>query len=144
MVASRRGVFRGFVDGDAELDLDVPAGDTDFLDEEAEQGLYLVEVESVDAGADALGEVVDAAAYLALGDQGVSALVEAAAAVLDLGVAPLELGEVDESGLVEVDQSAVLGLGGVLSAGQSGELGVEQFIVGCGLEHSDGLLARKQ
>ena len=44
------------VEGDAQLDLDVPPGDTDLVDDEAEQGLLLVEVELVDRGEHALGE----------------------------------------------------------------------------------------
>jgi hypothetical protein len=37
--------------------LDVPAGDVDVFDDQAEQGLFLVEVEGVDHGQDAGGEV---------------------------------------------------------------------------------------
>ena len=42
--------------------MDVPAGDVDFFDDEAEQGLFLVEVEGVDHGQDPAGEVTDAVA----------------------------------------------------------------------------------
>ena len=64
LVAPGFGAAGGLVEGDAELDLDVPPGDADFLDEESEQGLFLLEVETIDAGADAFGEVVHTAAHL--------------------------------------------------------------------------------
>jgi hypothetical protein len=38
-------VERRFVEGDAESDFDVPAGDSDLFDDEAEELLALVEVE---------------------------------------------------------------------------------------------------
>jgi hypothetical protein len=47
------------VDGDLEVDLDAPAGDGDFLDDEAEEFLAGVEVELVDGGADSLREAGD-------------------------------------------------------------------------------------
>ena len=65
------------------------AGDLDLFDDEAEQGLFLVEVEGVDHGQDPGGEVPDAVAelvvagqFLALGGEGVAALFEVAAALL--------------------------------------------------------------
>ena len=92
--------------------MDVPAGDVDFFDDEAEQGLFLVEVEGVDHGQDAGGEVahavaelVVAAQFLALRGESVAALVQVVAAVLDLGGTALQLGQLDEAGLVEVDES---------------------------------------
>jgi hypothetical protein len=79
--------------------LDVPAGDVDFFDNEAKEGLFLVEVEGVDHGQYAGGEVTDAVAQLvvagqllALRGEGVAALVQVAAAVLDLGGPALQLG----------------------------------------------------
>ena len=42
----------------------MPAGDVDVFDDQAEQGLFLVEVEGVDHGQDAGGEVTDAVAQL--------------------------------------------------------------------------------
>jgi hypothetical protein len=79
--------------------LDVPAGDVDFFDNEAKEGLFLVEVEGVDHGQYAGGEVTDAVAQLvvagqllALRGEGVAALVQVAAAVLDLGGTVLQLG----------------------------------------------------
>lgn len=56
------GRWFGFVEGDAEVDVDLPAVDVDFFDEEAHELLALVEVELVDAGQDAPGEVLDAVA----------------------------------------------------------------------------------
>ena len=87
------------VEGDPESDLDVPTGDVDFFDDEAEQGLFLVEVEGVDHLQDPAGGVTDAVAQLvvagellALRGEGVAALFEVVAAVLDLGGAALQLG----------------------------------------------------
>ena len=77
----------------------MPAGDVDLFDDEAEQGLFLVEVEGVDHGQNPGGEVPDAVAelvvagqFLALGGEGVAALVQVVAAVLDLGGTALQLG----------------------------------------------------
>jgi hypothetical protein len=53
LILAGSGAFGWFVECDAELDLDMPAGDADLLDEQAEQSLFLLEVEAVDAGADA-------------------------------------------------------------------------------------------
>jgi hypothetical protein len=50
----------GFVEGDAHVDVDLPAVDVDFFDEDAHERLTLVEVELVDGGADSGGEVVGA------------------------------------------------------------------------------------
>ena len=79
--------------------MDVPAGDVDLFDDEAEQCLFLVEVEGVDRGQYAGGEVTDAVAQLvvagqllALGGEGVAALFEVVAAVLDVGGAALQVG----------------------------------------------------
>ena len=44
------------------MDLDVPAGDADLLDDEAQQALAAVEIEFVERGEDAFGEAGDAAA----------------------------------------------------------------------------------
>jgi hypothetical protein len=50
------------VEGDAELNLDFPSGDSDLVDDEAEQGLFLLEVEVVDDCEHALSEAGDAVA----------------------------------------------------------------------------------
>jgi hypothetical protein len=47
----------------------MPAGDVDVFDDETEQGLSLGEVEGVDHGQDAGGEVADAAAELVVAGQ---------------------------------------------------------------------------
>lgn len=87
------------VERDPQPDLDVPAGDVDVFDDKAEQGLFQVEVEGVDHGEDAVGEVADAVAelvvageFLALGGEGVSGVGEVVAAVFDVGGAALEVG----------------------------------------------------
>jgi hypothetical protein len=99
----------------------------DVFDDEAEQSLFLGEVEGVDHGQDAGGEVADAVAQLvvagerlALRGEGVAAFGQVAAAVLDVGGAALQLGQLDEAGLVEVDEAAAFGIGGVELAVQSG------------------------
>jgi hypothetical protein len=55
-------VWRGWVEGDAQADLDVPAGDADLVDEQPQELLLLHGVELVDDAADPCGEVVYAAA----------------------------------------------------------------------------------
>lgn len=52
------------VEGDPELDLDVPSGNPDILDMQAQELLFLGVAEGVDDGVDAGGEVVHAAAEL--------------------------------------------------------------------------------
>ena len=49
-------------EGDLEVDLDAPACDSYFLDDEAQEALAAVEVEFVEGGEDAFGEAGDAAA----------------------------------------------------------------------------------
>jgi hypothetical protein len=75
----------------------------DLVDDEAEQGLFLGEVEGVDHVEDPRGEVADAVAQLvvagelvALCGEGVAAFGEVVAAVLDVGGAALQLGQLDE------------------------------------------------
>ena len=52
------------VERDAQPDLDVPAGDADVFDEQAQQLLFLGVIEGGDDGVDAGGEVVNTAAEL--------------------------------------------------------------------------------
>ena len=108
------------VEGDPESDLDVPSGDPDVFDEEAQQLLFLGVVEGVDDGVDAGGKVVHAAAELVVAGQRGSFVGEAGSLVLqlfsaagDLGGAALHFGQFDEPALVEVDETAPFGIGGV-------------------------------
>ena len=85
----------------------------------------------------AAGEVADAAAELvvagercALRGEAGPRCAELVAAVLDVGGAALQLGQLDEAGLVEVDEAAAFGVGGVELAVQAGQFGGEQFVVG--------------
>ncbi len=52
----------GSVEGDAESDLDVPAGDADFVDDESEQLLSLLEIEPIEGGGGGGGEAGDSLA----------------------------------------------------------------------------------
>jgi hypothetical protein len=52
----------GGVEGDAQVDVDVPACDGDVVDDEAQQSLALGEPEGVDADGRTLGEAVEALA----------------------------------------------------------------------------------
>ena len=68
------------VEGNAELDVEVPAPDVDSFDEESDEALALSEVEAVDGGGGTAGEAVDALAetvvggeLLALGEQRLAA-----------------------------------------------------------------------
>ena len=108
------------VEGDPEPDLDVPAGDPDVFDEQAQQLLFLGVVEGVDDGVDAGGEVVHAAAELVVTGERGSFVGEVGSLVLqlfsaagDFGGAALHFGEFDEPALVEVDEAAPFGVGGV-------------------------------
>jgi hypothetical protein len=68
-------------------------------------------------------QLVVASQLVALRDQGVAAFGEVTATVLDVGGAALQLGQVDEAGLVEVDEAAAFGVGGLELAVQAGQLG---------------------
>ena len=98
----------------------MPAGHPDVFDEQAQQLLFLGVVESVDDGVDAGGEVVHAAAELVVTGERGSFVSEAGSLVLqlfsaagDFGGAALHFGEFDEPALVEVDEAAAFGIGGV-------------------------------
>ena len=87
-------------------------------------------VEGVDDGVDAGGEVVHAAAELVVTGEGGSLVGEAGSLVLqlfsaggDFGGAALHFGEFDEPALVEVDEAAPFGVGGVEFAVQPGQFG---------------------
>jgi len=151
--AERAGVIiagRG-VERDAEPDLDVPAGDLDVFDEQAQQLLFLDVVEGVDDGVDAGGEVVHAAAELVVTGERGSFVGEAGSLVLqlfsaggDFGGAALQFGQFDEPALVEVDEAVPFGVGGVELAVQPGQFGAEQFVVGDRGVQRDGLLSGQQ
>lgn len=94
----------------------------------------MVEVEGVEAGEHALGEVVQPASQLAglrefvtARGERVPAPGEFAAAVFEAGGATLQLRQVDQPGLVEVGQSASLSLGGGELAVETCQLAVQQF-----------------
>jgi hypothetical protein len=139
------------VECDTELDLDVPAGDADVFDEQAQQLLFLGVVEGVDDGVDAGGEVVHAAAELVVAGERGSFVGEAGSLVLqfvsaggEFGGAALHFGEFDEAALVEVDEAATFGVGGVDFAVEAGQFGGEQFVVGDRGVQGDGLFAGEQ
>ena len=139
------------VEWDAEPDLDVPAGDLDVFDEQPKQVLALGGVELVDDGADAGGEAcyalaepVSAGEVGALSGEAGAFVLEFALACGDRGGAALQFGHVDERGLVEVDQPAVLAAGCVEFAVEAGELGGEQLVVRGRGVHRDGVLAGQQ
>jgi hypothetical protein len=113
--------------------------------------LSLVEVELVDDGQDAVCEVGDAVAglvvagqVLALGGEGVAAVLEVFAAGVGVGGAALQFGQVQQPGLVEVSQAPAFGLDAVQAPVEAGELGGEQLVVGGGGACRDSLLAGGQ
>ena len=113
--------------------------------------LLLGGVELVDDGVDAGGEVVDAAAEPVVAGEVGSLVGEAGSLVLqfalpggDCGGAALQFGDVDQPGLVEVDEAAPFAVGGLDFAVQAGQFGGEQFVVGGRGVHGDGLLAGQQ
>jgi hypothetical protein len=113
--------------------------------------LFLGAVEGVDDGVDAGGEVVHAVAELVVAGECGSFVGEAGSLVLQLfsagchfGGAALHLGEFDEPPLVEVDEGAPFGVGGVDLAVQTGQFGGEEFVVGDRGTQGDGLFAGQQ
>jgi hypothetical protein len=128
------GVVAVVGEGDLEVDLDVPAGDADVLDDEAQELLAAVEVEVVEGRERALGEAGEAAAQaVAAGEFGARSVSsfggELLAAVGEGGGAAGELVEVEQFGLVGVEQSVALALGLVELARERGELGADEVVV---------------
>ena len=126
----------------------MPAGDLDVFDEQLQELLPLGGVKLIDDGSDAGGEVPDAVAEPvaagqvgAFGGQAGPFVLEFALPCGDRGGATVQFGQVDQPGLVEVDQPVVLAAGGLELAVQAGELGGEQLVAGGGGVHRDGLLA---
>jgi hypothetical protein len=130
------------------VDLDAPAGDLDLLDDHAQEALAAVEVEFVEGGEDAFGEAGDAAAQPVLarevgaagGEVGVLG-GELVAAGRERRGAAGELVEVEQRGLVGVEQSATLELGLLEPAFQRGELGADEVVVARWDGRDDGALA---
>ena len=109
----------------------------DVFDQQSQQLLSLGAVELIDDFADLGGEVGDAAAeQVAVGERGplggeaVTSGLEVAQADGDFAGAAVQLGQVNEPGLVEVGQPASLGHGGDDLAVEAAELGGEQLVVG--------------
>ena len=110
--------------------------------------MFLDVVEGVDDGVDAGGEIVDAGSELVVAGERSSFVSEAGALVLqlfsacgDFGGAALHFGKFDEPTLVEVDQAAPFGVGGVDLAVQPGQFGGEELVVGDGSVQCDRLFA---
>ena len=85
----------------------------------------------------AFGEVVDSAVDLVAAGQGRTLVGEAGSFRLQLAVTggdvsgpPLQVSHFDQAGLVEVDQPALLRVGGVDLAVQAAQFGGEQLVVG--------------
>ena len=131
-VALTRGRAGILVEGDAQVDLDLPAGDAHVVDDKAQQLLALLEVELVDADGCSAGEVADSlleavvdGELLALGDELVALLGQRAVAEVDVSCSPLHLGELEQPGLVQVGETSSLGAVGVELACQSIQFGAE-------------------
>ena len=129
----------------------MPAFDVDVVDEETDEPLALMEVEFVDGGVDAGGEVVDTLAETvaggelsALGDEGVAFAGHASLALSEFSASALGLGEIEDAGLVEVGQSSPFGFAGVEAALEPVELGGEELVVGGGGVGQDGLFAGEE
>lgn len=107
----------------------MPAGDLYVLDDEAQELLAFGEREFVDPGCGtlregghALAQPVVSCEFVALGDQSVSLLGERAVARVDVAGATLDVGKLEQPGLVEVRQAASLRSVGVELAVDPGEL----------------------
>jgi hypothetical protein len=140
-----------WVEGDAEPDLDVAAGDADVFDQQPQELLFLGGVELVDGAADPVGEVVHSAAELVAVRERGSFVGEAGAFGLqfavsrgDLGGAALKFCQVDEPGLVEVDEAASFGFGGVDLAVQACQFGAQELVVGDRGGYRDGLFTGEE
>jgi len=77
----------GCVEGDAQVDLDVPAGDVHVVDQQSQQVFSLRVVQLVDDAGDLSGEVFDAAAEQVSVSQGGALGCEAGAFGLQVVVA---------------------------------------------------------
>ena len=142
---------RGLVERDAQSDLDAPSGDANFVDDEAEQLLLLVEVEAVERGGGAVGERVDALTepvvfreLSALVGQRVTLRVDVGTPGAELFGSTLELDEFDKPSLVEVGEASALVVCGVDLPLEAGELRVEQFVIGRGCAFGNGLFAGEE
>jgi hypothetical protein len=123
----------------------------DFFDHEAQQVLALFEVQVVERGDDSLGEGGDATAELVVLGEGLMLFDEAAAlgfegvaSLVDFTGASAKLGQVDEVGLVAVDETAVLGLDRFGLAVETAELLGDDLIVGHGCSGSHRVFAGRQ
>ena len=124
------------VERDPKLDLDVPARDAYVVDDEANELLALGETELVDAGAGPTREVADTLAQpvvggelVALRHQRVVLVGERLVAGVDVPGAPLDFGELEEAGLVQVGEASPLRAVGLDSALHAGQLGLKQIVV---------------
>ena len=127
------------VEGDAETNFDLPAGNANVFHDEAHEALAIGEVEIVDAGADAGGEVAHPGSKSIVGGE-LGSLADQLGALCSKPVlagfeffCPAgELGEFDETGLVAVHEPASLAANGVELAVETGELAGQQVVVGSG------------
>ena len=129
----------------------MPACYADVFDEQAQQLLFLGVIEGVDDSVDVGGEVVHAGSELIVAGEGGAFVGESGSLVLqffsacgDFGGAALHFGEFDEPALVEVDEAAPFGVGGVDLAVQPGQFGGEEFVIWGGSCQLDGLFAGQQ
>jgi hypothetical protein len=99
----------------AESDLHVPANHPNFFDDQSQQLLALIEIQSIEAGHDALSEAADAPTkpiildqILPLGSQLITFRGQALAALIHFARPSLQLRQLKEAGLIHVDQPAPL------------------------------------
>ncbi|MEE9279756.1 MAG: hypothetical protein V3V67_06240 [Myxococcota bacterium] len=124
------------VQRDPQTDLDLPALYSNLLNNEAEQLLALLEVQGVDRGLDLVCERTDPLTdpvllgeLLPLRDEGFALLPKGTAASLHLFRSALQFHELEQAGLIEVDEPAAFRFGGFGLAIQSSELGSKELIV---------------
>ena len=130
--------FRGAVQGYSEPDFDPPSGDADLVNDEAEELLPLVEVQSVDGGPDLVGEAFDSISQLVLLSQ-LLALVEQrsplplkrATTQFQFLATAFELFPLDETGLIEIDQSPAFSRHGVDLVIEPRKLRGKQLVISC-------------
>ena len=130
-------VGRGLIQGNAQVNLDARPGDSNLLDQEADEPLTLLEVEGIDTLSNTPGEGVDLARQpvvdhelLVLRQKCLALLLELSMAADHLVLPELEFGELNGLHLIEVHEPSALCFGALQPTFQAFELSPQQLIIG--------------
>jgi hypothetical protein len=145
-----RVVVQGSVERNSELDLDMPTRHPHLFDEDPEKSLPASEVKEVDTLSNSMDEIGDALAkpvvnrkIVALRDKSLQSLGELDPPGEALAGPPTEVGHLDEAGLVEVGESATLGLSSGDLALQACEFCGEELVIGNRLSRGNDSLTHE-